>query len=131
MEGVCLVLAQWPGQLFSGDLVLIAVAVSLLLLIVGVVIVIWRQPQSTIPLHFKVPALPLLPVLSIFVNVYLMMQMTAGTWTHFGIWMVIGFAIYFGYGIWHSLDEKDDQQPTATASNSQALQEHTSSVELE
>ncbi|CAO2627466.1 Cationic amino acid transporter 3 [Lemmus lemmus] len=86
----CLVLAQWPGQLFSGDLVLIAVAVSLLLLIVGVVIAIWRQPQSTTPLHFKVPALPLLPVLSIFVNVYLMMQMTAGTWTHFGIWMVIG-----------------------------------------
>lgn len=51
---LCLVLAQWPGQLFSGDLVLIAVAVSLLLLIAGVVTVIWRQPQSTTPLHFKV-----------------------------------------------------------------------------
>nr|XP_048308212.1 cationic amino acid transporter 3-like [Myodes glareolus] len=128
---LCLVLAQWPGQLFSGDLVLIAAAGSLLLLIAGVVTVIWRQPQSTTPLHFKVPALPLLPVLSIFVNVYLMMQMTAGTWTHFGIWMVIGFAIYFGYGIRHSLEEKDDQQPTATTSNSQTVQEHTSSVELE
>ncbi|XP_049985838.1 cationic amino acid transporter 3-like [Alexandromys fortis] len=128
---LCLVLAQWPGQLFSGDLVLIAVAVSLLLLIVGVALVIWRQPQSTTPLHFKVPVLPLLPVSSIFVNVYLMMQMTAMTWTHFGIWMVIGFAIYFGYGIRHSLDGRDDQQPTATASSSQAVQEHTSSVELE
>ncbi|XP_076428869.1 cationic amino acid transporter 3-like [Peromyscus maniculatus bairdii] len=130
LKFLCLVLAQWPGQLFSGDPALIAVAVSLLLLIVGVVIVIWRQPQSTAPLHFKVPALPVLPVLSVFVNVYLMMQMTVGTWIRFGIWMVIGFAIYFGYGIWHSLEEKDDQQPTATASNSQTLQEHTPCVEL-
>ncbi|KAL1765254.1 cationic amino acid transporter 3-like, partial [Sigmodon hispidus] len=121
---LCLVLAQWPGKLFSGDPVLIAVAVLLLLLIFGVVIVIWRQPQSTTSLHFKVPALPLLPVLSIFVNVYLMMQMTAGTWARFGIWMVIGFAIYFGYGIRHSLEEKDDQRPAATASSSQTLQEH-------
>ncbi|XP_036029986.1 cationic amino acid transporter 3-like [Onychomys torridus] len=130
LKFLCLVLAQWPGQLFSGDPVLIAVAVSLLLLSVGMVMVIWRQPQSTTPLHFKVPALPVLPVLSVFVNVYLMMQMTAGTWIRFAIWMVIGFAIYFGYGIWHSFEEKDDQQPTATASSSQTLQEHTPSVEL-
>ncbi|CAH7411550.1 cationic amino acid transporter 3 [Phodopus roborovskii] len=127
---LCLVLAQWYEQLFSGDPVLIAVAASLLLLIVGMVVVIWRQPQSSTPLYFKVPAVPLLPVLSIFVNVYLMMQMTAGTWARFGIWMMIGFAIYFGYGIRHSLEEKDDQHPKATASSSQTVQEQTSSVEL-
>lgn len=125
---LCLILVQWSTQLFSGNPVLIAVAVSLFLLTVGVVTVIWRQPQSTIPLHFKVPALPVLPVLSIFVNIYLMMQMTTGTWIRFGIWMVIGFAIYFGYGIQHSLEEKNDQQPTA--SSSQTPQEHTPSAEL-
>lgn len=32
----------------------------------------------------------MLPLLSIFVNVYLMMQMTPGTWARFGIWMLIG-----------------------------------------
>ncbi|XP_005084209.1 cationic amino acid transporter 3-like [Mesocricetus auratus] len=127
---LCLILTQKPEQLFSGDPVLTAAAVLLFLLIVGVVTVIWRQPQSSTPLQFKVPAVPLLPVLSIFVNVYLMMQMTAGTWARFGIWMVIGFAIYFGYGIRHSLEEKEDQQPTATASSSQTVQEHTSSIEL-
>ncbi|KAL6031502.1 hypothetical protein STEG23_027941 [Scotinomys teguina] len=127
---LCLVLVQWSGRLFSGDPVLIAVAVSLLLLIVGVVTVIWRQPQSTTPLHFKVPALPVLPVLSVFVNVYLMVQMTAGTWARFGIWMVIGFAVYFGYGIRHSLEEKNDEQATAAASGSQTLQECTPSIEL-
>ncbi|VFV34382.1 cationic amino acid transporter, partial [Lynx pardinus] len=99
---LCLVLAQWP-VLLSGDPVWISVSVLLLVLITGITGVIWRQPQSSSPLHFKVPALPFLPLLSVFVNVCLMMQMSAATWARFGVWMLIGFAIYFSYGIQYSL----------------------------
>ncbi|XP_045868176.1 cationic amino acid transporter 3-like [Meles meles] len=102
MTLLCLVLAHWPG-LLSGDPVPITAVVLLLVLITGITGVIWRQPQSSSPLPFKVPALPLLPLLSIFVNVCLMMQMSAGTWLRFGVWMLIGFAIYFSYGIQQSL----------------------------
>uniref|UniRef100_G1SZJ1 Solute carrier family 7 member 3 n=1 Tax=Oryctolagus cuniculus TaxID=9986 RepID=G1SZJ1_RABIT len=109
---LCLVLAQWPVPLLSGDPVWIAVVVLLLVLITGITGIIWRQPQSSTPLHFKVPALPLLPLMSMFVNVYLMMQMTAGTWARFGVWMLIGFAIYFGYGIRHSLEEIKSDKPS-------------------
>uniref|UniRef100_A0A8D1E6V2 Solute carrier family 7 member 3 n=1 Tax=Sus scrofa TaxID=9823 RepID=A0A8D1E6V2_PIG len=109
---LCLVLAQWSTPLLSGDPVWIAVVVLLLMLITGFTGVIWRQPQSSTPLHFKVPALPLLPLVSMFVNVYLMMQMTAGTWARFGVWMLIGFAIYFGYGMQHSLEESKTDQPS-------------------
>ncbi|XP_039094495.1 cationic amino acid transporter 3-like [Hyaena hyaena] len=98
---LCLVLTQLP-DLLSGDPVWISVLVLLLVLITGLTGIIWRQPQSSSPLPFKVPALPVLPLLSIFVNVCLMMQMTAGTWALFGIWMLIGFAIYFAYGIQYS-----------------------------
>uniref|UniRef100_A0A673VKE8 Cationic amino acid transporter C-terminal domain-containing protein n=1 Tax=Suricata suricatta TaxID=37032 RepID=A0A673VKE8_SURSU len=89
--------------LLSGYPVWISVVVLLLVLIAGITGVIWRQPQRSSPLHFKVPALPLLPLLSIFVNVYLMMQMTGGTWARFGVWMLIGFAIYLAYGIQYSM----------------------------
>ncbi|KAJ1073100.1 hypothetical protein K5549_015333 [Capra hircus] len=111
-----LVLAQWPSQVFSGDPVLTTVAVLLLLLITGVTVIIWRQPQDPTALYFKVPALPVLPLVSIFVNVSLMMQMTSGTWALFGIWAAIGSVIYFGYGIRHSLEENNEQQPPGSTS---------------
>ncbi|XP_059041878.1 cationic amino acid transporter 3-like [Mustela lutreola] len=99
---LCLVLAHWPS-LLSGDPVPVSMVVLLLVLITGITGVIWRQPQSSTRLQFKVPAVPLLPLLSIFVNVCLMMQMSAVTWAWFGVWMLIGFALYFGYGIQQSL----------------------------
>ena len=49
-----LILARWPRRVFSGDPVLTAVAVLLLLLIAGVTVIIWRQPQDPSPLYFKV-----------------------------------------------------------------------------
>ncbi|XP_010839765.1 PREDICTED: cationic amino acid transporter 3-like isoform X1 [Bison bison bison] len=110
-----LILAQWPSQVFSGDPVLTTVAVLLLLLTTGITVIIWRQPQDPSPLPFRVPALPVLPLVSIFVNVYLMMQMTSGTWALFGIWNAFGFLIYFGYGIRHSLAGNNHQQPPATS----------------
>ncbi|XP_040108009.1 cationic amino acid transporter 3-like [Oryx dammah] len=109
-----LVLAQWPRQVFSGDPVLTTVAVLLLPLIAGVTAIIWRQPQDPSPLYFKALALPVLPLVSTFVNVYSMMRMPTGTWVLFGIWMVVGFVIYFGYGIRHSLEENNEPQPPAS-----------------
>uniref|UniRef100_A0A673HHQ9 High affinity cationic amino acid transporter 1-like n=1 Tax=Sinocyclocheilus rhinocerous TaxID=307959 RepID=A0A673HHQ9_9TELE len=69
-----------------------------------VTFIIWRQPESKTKLSFKVPLLPFIPVVSMFVNVYLMMQLDRGTWVRFAIWMSIGLIIYFGYGIWHSTE---------------------------
>ncbi|XP_048840437.1 high affinity cationic amino acid transporter 1 [Brienomyrus brachyistius] len=70
----------------------------------GLTLLIWRQPESKTKLSFKVPLLPFIPVISMFVNVYLMMQLDRGTWIRFAIWMAIGFVIYFGYGIWYSTE---------------------------
>ncbi|XP_008987706.1 cationic amino acid transporter 3 [Callithrix jacchus] len=125
LTALCLVLAQWGVPLLSGDPVWITVVVLLLLPIIGTIVVIWRQPQSSIPLHFKVPALPFLPLVSIFVNIYLMMQMTAGTWARFGVWMLIGFAIYFGYGIRHSMEEvKSNQRSRKSRAKTSSIYVH-------
>ncbi|OWK01016.1 hypothetical protein Celaphus_00018332 [Cervus elaphus hippelaphus] len=110
------ILAQWPSQVFSGDPVLTTVAVLMLLLITGVTVIIWRQPQNPSSLHFKAPALPVLPLVGTFMNVYLMMLITSGAWALFGVWNAIGSIIYFGYGIRHSLAGNNYQQPPASTS---------------
>ncbi|XP_059733588.1 cationic amino acid transporter 3 isoform X1 [Bos taurus] len=113
-----LILTLLTSRVFSGLSVYTTVAV-LLLPITGITTIIWRQPQNPSPLHYKVLCWPILPLVSIFVNVYLMMQMNTRTWVQFGFWMGIGSVVYFGYGIRHSLGENNDQQPPD--SNSQML----------
>lgn len=98
----CIVTVLGKEALTNVELWAIFVLIVSAVLCSVVTVIIWRQPESKTKLSFKVPFLPVLPVLSIFVNVYLMMQLDRGTWVRFAVWMLIGFAIYFGYGLWHS-----------------------------
>ncbi|XP_049597956.1 solute carrier family 7, member 3 [Syngnathus scovelli] len=96
---LCIILANFLPELLTGNGVVVASCVILTLLCIGCFIVICRQPESKEALTFKVPLLPWLPLFSVFVNIYLMMQLDKATWWRFTVWMVIGFAIYFFYGI--------------------------------
>lgn len=62
-------------------------------------------PRSKIHLYFKVPGVPLVPCLSITINLYLMFSLSPDTWIRFAVWMVVGIITYFGYGIWNSSEE--------------------------
>ncbi|CAM5166827.1 unnamed protein product [Natator depressus] len=115
---LCLLLAQGMDYLLEGSVDWIVGCMVLLVLILLSTVIVWRQPQSNARLTFKVPFLPLLPLFSIFVNVYLMMQLSAGTWARFAVWMVIGFAIYFGYGIRNSIEGKNENKSHSTAGKS-------------
>ncbi|XP_036687603.1 high affinity cationic amino acid transporter 1 isoform X2 [Balaenoptera musculus] len=110
----CTVAVLGKGALVNGELWAVFVLMGSAFLCCVVTAVIWRQPESKTKLSFKVPFLPVLPVLSIFVNVYLMMQLDQGTWVRFAVWMLIGFFIYFGYGLWHSEEASLAADPART-----------------
>ena len=70
--------------------------------IFGMMIIITTLVLSTLPensqkLFFKVPVLPWVPVLGLFLNVYLLLGLNTETWIRFGIWMAIGKGINYGY----------------------------------
>uniref|UniRef100_A0A3Q1D389 Cationic amino acid transporter C-terminal domain-containing protein n=1 Tax=Amphiprion ocellaris TaxID=80972 RepID=A0A3Q1D389_AMPOC len=75
-----------------GGLAAWSVAFLVIVMAIGLflTLIVCRQPQSKAKLAFKVPLLPFIPVISMFVNVYLMMQLDKGTWLRFAIWMVLG-----------------------------------------
>ncbi|NP_001107956.1 cationic amino acid transporter 2 family protein [Danio rerio] len=83
-------------------LIITVVAVGFLLTI----IIIWRQPQNRTKAAFMVPLLPLLPIFSTFINVYLMLQLGSETWIRYAVWMAVGLLIYFCYGVHFSVQRK-------------------------
>ncbi|KAG9510175.1 Cationic amino acid transporter 2, partial [Fragariocoptes setiger] len=63
------------------------------------------SPKSTN--SFEVPWVPTIPVFSVVINTYLMLNLSVMTWIRFAVWMAIGFFIYFTYGIFKSTGYKD------------------------
>lgn len=60
------------------------------IMLVLMTVVIAKQPQSTEELPFKVPFVPILPLLSISCDIHLMMQLSPATWIRFGLWLILG-----------------------------------------
>ena len=47
--------------------------------------------------------MPLVPAFGVLASLFLMFQLDWETWARFGVWLLIGLVIYFGYGRRHSL----------------------------
>ncbi|KAF7206227.1 solute carrier family 7, member 3 [Nothobranchius furzeri] len=111
ITALCIILANCLDGLLKAHPGVLVPCVILALLCVVCIVIIWRQPESKEALTFKVPLLPWLPLFSVFVNIYLMMQLDLGTWCRFAVWMLIGFAIYFFYGIQNSSEATNRSSP--------------------
>lgn len=70
--------------------------------IVSLGILYLRKDKSIPTGGFKVPFFPALPIISFFLCLFLMSQLSGLTWIACGIWFIIGLLIYFAYGRKHS-----------------------------
>lgn len=56
--------------------------------------------------QFRVPFVPLLPILSIVISCYLMIKLPINIWIAFLVWIILGVIAYYGYGYSHSKQKK-------------------------
>ncbi|CAG0896622.1 unnamed protein product, partial [Cyprideis torosa] len=66
-------------------------------------------PQHTLPCPFHVPAVPFLPVVAMVCFIVLMVSQDNVTWIFWAVVQVIGFSIYFTYGVRHVPDREEDK----------------------
>jgi APA family basic amino acid/polyamine antiporter len=82
------------------ELVNIGTLFAFVLVSVGVIIL--RRTRPDLPRAFRVPLVPVLPIVSALACIYLMLNLPAETWLRFVIWMAIGIGVYYAYGRRHS-----------------------------
>ena len=57
---------------------------------------------QSVPKTFVCPLVPLVPLIGMFVNIFILSQKEASGVIYFCIWLLLGVIIYFSYGFWHS-----------------------------
>jgi APA family basic amino acid/polyamine antiporter len=82
------------------DLTNIGTLFAFILVSAGVIVLRRQEPDR--PRPFRVPLVPLTPIISIVTCLYLMLQLPRLTWIRFGVWLVLGLLIYVFYGVKHS-----------------------------
>ncbi|WP_462383717.1 amino acid permease [Pseudomonas sp. Marseille-QA0892] len=70
--------------------------------IISLAIPVLRRTQPGLPRAFKVPMPMILGPVSMIICIILMLNLAIETWVAFGIWLVIGLAVYFGYSRRHA-----------------------------
>jgi APA family basic amino acid/polyamine antiporter len=85
-----------PGDIV-GDMTSIGTLFAFILVCAGVIIMRKSDPNADRP--FRTPLVPLVPILGILVCGAMIFGLGWANWVRLFVWLIIGFVIYFSYGI--------------------------------
>ncbi|MCB4208828.1 APC family permease [Arthrobacter sp. UM1] len=83
------------------ELINIGTLSAFIMVSLGVLILRRRRPD--LKAAYRVPGGPVIPVVSALLCFYLMLNLKVESWVFFAGWLVIGFLIYFAYGMRNSV----------------------------
>ena len=97
-------LAAIVGSLFPIDDLgkMVNIGTLLAFVMVCIAIIILRRTNPNQPRPFRTPWVPLIPVLGIVFNGYMMFKLGWINWARLLIWLAIGMVVYFTYSRHHS-----------------------------
>ena len=95
-------------SLFSGFLPIsklghmTSIGTLLAFVIVCVGVIVMRRTNPNAPRPYRTPLVPLVPILGVLVCLAMMVSLDYETWVRLVVWLAIGLAIYFTYGVKNS-----------------------------
>ena len=98
------VLEDGAGLSLGADIIVQLVNIGTLFafVVVNIGVIILRRTRPDLERGYRVPFVPVFPLIGTALCIYLMLDLPRVTWERFLIWMAIGLVIYFAYGIRHS-----------------------------
>jgi basic amino acid/polyamine antiporter, APA family len=107
LTGVCVAVFSAVANIdIIIELTNIGTLFAFVLVCIGILILRKREPQH--PRKFRVPFVPLVPILGISMCVFLMAGLPRATWVRFLVWLFTGLVIYSLYGSRRSRLAGDD-----------------------
>ncbi len=106
----------WKGTILAGMLAAIVGSVTPIddiskmvnigtlfaFVIVCISVIVLRRKDPDRPRPFRTPWVPLIPILGILFNGYMMVKLGPANWIRLVVWLIIGLVVYFGYSKKHS-----------------------------
>jgi APA family basic amino acid/polyamine antiporter len=98
------ILAAVVGSLVPIDDIgkMVNIGTLLAFVIVCIAVVMLRRTDPDTPRPFRTPWVPLVPILGVIFNGYMMYRLGWINWARLIIWLAIGLVVYFTYGKKHS-----------------------------
>ena len=93
-------LGRVPAAQRPAELVNIGTLLAFVIVCAAVLVMRRTHPEAERP--FRVPFVPLVPILGIATCLLLMFSLPSENWLRLFVWLALGLVIYFGYGRQHS-----------------------------
>lgn len=84
-----------------GEMTSIGTLFAFVLVCIGVLVM--RRTHPDTPRPFRTPFVPVVPILGVLANAYLIFHLGVGNWLRLIIWLALGLIVYFAYSRHHSL----------------------------
>jgi APA family basic amino acid/polyamine antiporter len=81
---------------------MVNIGTLLAFVIVCIAVVVLRRTNPAQPRPFRTPWMPVVPILGVLFNGYMMYKLGRLNWARLIIWLAIGLIVYFTYGRKHS-----------------------------
>ncbi|WP_069164073.1 amino acid permease [Nocardia altamirensis] len=82
------------------------IGILMAFIVVSVAVIVLRRTRPEEPRQFKLPFMPVVPLIGIGFSLYLIWSLPYATWYRFAIWLVVGLIVYVLYSRKHSKLER-------------------------